>query len=87
MIQNPFTDTISTASNYSANTFGNSVYFDGTGDYLSSSGAAVANFGTGDFTFETWFNVSIAMNSSEWDIFEAAPTAGAFQLYKTATNN
>ena len=66
---------------------GGSVYFDGSGDYLSSSGAAVANFGTGDFTFETWFNVSIAMNSSEWDIFEAAPTAGAFQLYKTATNN
>jgi len=64
-----------------------SAYFDGTGDYLSTSGAAAANFGTGDFTFETWLYIPIAINANEWDIFEAQPASGAFQLYKAATTS
>ena len=53
--QNPFTDTVSDASNYSANTFGNSIYFDGTTDYLTVAGATgMAAFGTSNFTVECW---------------------------------
>jgi len=33
---------------------GYSVYFDGTGDYLSLGGQTAFAFGTGDFTIETW---------------------------------
>jgi hypothetical protein len=33
---------------------GNSLHFDGTGDYLSSPSSQDFNFGTGDFTIEMW---------------------------------
>jgi len=35
-----------------------SNYFDGTGDYLSTSNNTAFNFGTGDFTLELWANHS-----------------------------
>lgn len=36
-----------------------SIYFDGTGDYLSIvSNSTYNNFGTGDFTIESWFYIS-----------------------------
>jgi hypothetical protein len=40
---------------YSALTNGGSGYFDGTGDYLSSPIDAAFQFGTGDFTVESWW--------------------------------
>ena len=64
-----------------------SVYFDGTGDYLTvQNTASVNNFGTGDFTIETWvrFNavdseqVIIACGSS-W----TANTAYLFEIRST----
>lgn len=37
------------------NTVGyNSVYFDGSGDYISAAGATALTLGTGDFTIEMW---------------------------------
>jgi len=44
-----------TYSNYSASSNGASVYFDGSGDYLTiASGASELDLGTGDFTIESW---------------------------------
>lgn len=34
---------------------GSSVYFDGTGDYLSIPDTATTEFGSGDFTIEMWY--------------------------------
>ena len=39
---------------YSASTNGGSVYFDGSGDYLSYSAGNEIGFGIGDFTVEFW---------------------------------
>lgn len=43
--------------------YGNSsIYFDGNGDYLSVPSSADFGFGTGDFTVESWVNVSTFTN-------------------------
>jgi hypothetical protein len=42
---------------YSTSVNGGSMYFDGTGDFLSGTSNAALNAGTGAFTFETWFYV------------------------------
>jgi hypothetical protein len=39
---------------YAAADHGGSVYFDGTGDYLTVNDTNITNFGTNDFTIETW---------------------------------
>ena len=45
-------------------TNGSSVYFDGTGDYLSVPTNSAFAFGTGDFTCESWVYISTAPGSS-----------------------
>ena len=37
---------------------GKSVYFDGSGDYLSVANSSDFNFGSGDFTIDTWIYVA-----------------------------
>jgi hypothetical protein len=63
-----------------------SAYFDGTGDYLTF-GANQANLGlgTGDFTFEFWFNAA-TIPSTEIDIFESQ-TTGTFRILKRASSS
>jgi Concanavalin A-like lectin/glucanases superfamily/IPT/TIG domain len=79
----PFPPTIP----YSVSTIGGSGYFDGTGDYLTNTSSPnVANFGTGDFTWESWIYFTSTNTTSEWDIFEAQPTAGGFQVYRSTAN-
>lgn len=41
---------------------GSSMYFDGTGDYLSVPINSSFTFGTGDFTIESWFYLTAAGN-------------------------
>jgi hypothetical protein len=74
VIQNPFTDTVSTASNYSANTFGNSVYFDGTGDYASYTASLLI---PGPFTVECWF-YNTSTSGAQQTIFAFNSTSGAY---------
>lgn len=48
-------DTVNALSSNSITLFGkNTVYFDGTGDYLSVPADPMFTFGTGDFTIEAW---------------------------------
>jgi hypothetical protein len=44
---------------FQKNTY-SSMYFDGTGDYLTSANNLISDFGTGDFTVEFWMNASAA---------------------------
>jgi len=41
-------------SEYNPSIHGGSVYFDGSGDYLTVNDTNITNFGTNDFTIETW---------------------------------
>ena len=97
VIQNPFTDTVSTASNYSANTFGNSVYFDGTADYLNVTPATALAFGTSDFTVEAWAylpNVTSQQsivylngNTSGYAALNLQVQSGALNLWMSSTGS
>jgi hypothetical protein len=42
-----------------------SMYFDGTGDYLTTASTTGIAFGTGDFTIEMWFMVNSIMTTSD----------------------
>jgi hypothetical protein len=37
---------------------GGSIYFDGAGDYLTTASTDAADFGTGDWTVDYWFNMT-----------------------------
>jgi len=56
--RNPF----SSAAPYSAAANGGSAYFNGSTDYLTAPASSNFDFGTGDFTIESWFY--LAGNSS-----------------------
>jgi hypothetical protein len=62
-----------------------SALFDGTGDYLTF-GANQANLGlgTGDFTFEFWFNAA-TIPSTEIDFFESQ-TSNSLRILKRASS-
>jgi hypothetical protein len=53
-----------------------SLYFDGTGDYLTMPSNQLMNFGTGDFTVEAWVYPNSL--SSDWFIISASGTGGFF---------
>jgi hypothetical protein len=79
VIQNPFTDTVGTATNYSANTFGSSIFFDNyaaaSGDYLSVSGIPIS--ATGQFTFEAWLYTTSVNNADAGLIYSQYTTGDA----------
>ena len=49
---------------YSPSSHGGSVYFDGTGDYLTTSSNIHNGIGTGDFTAEAWVYLDEAIGSN-----------------------
>jgi hypothetical protein len=70
----PFTPTATTGVAYSPSVYGGSMYFDGSGDYLSCSNSALA-MGTGTFTWEAW--VYWTTGSGYRQIFSTRTSAGA----------
>jgi hypothetical protein len=54
---------------------GSSMAFDGTGDYLQAPDTELLEFGSGDFTIETWVR------------FAALPSSGAFQTLISKFDN
>ena len=72
---------------YSTGIHGGSVYFDGSGDYLSVPDDASLDLGTGDFTLEAW--VRMDSTSGNRIIFERYTSGnnGSFQLYYRGTGN
>ena len=56
---NPFTVTYSAKQSYTPSVYGGSMYFDGTGDYVTVSTLTPATaLSSGDWTFECWFYTS-----------------------------
>ena len=62
-------------SEYTTSLVGGSVYFDGTGDYLTAASNSAFSFGTGTFTIEFWYYPRAALlNSGIVDTRGAGPT-------------
>jgi hypothetical protein len=64
-------------STYSAAGNGGSMYFDGTGDYLTASPTAP---GTGDFCYECWINVPQASDDAVFETRDSNNNASGFTL-------
>jgi hypothetical protein len=78
-----------------------SMYFDGTGDYLQSPDSELVEFGSGNFTIETWVRFAALPSSgnyyallSKWDnstqksyLWYVYNNSGTYQLYFTYTTN
>ncbi len=65
------------------NQFDEAMSFDGTGDYLSIPDSEDWNFGSGDFTVDTWINRS--SSGDEYSIFDT--TAGYTGIELTVNTN
>jgi len=60
---------------------GSSIAFDGTGDYLVTSGSPIYQFGTGDFTIEMWIKTSdtvFAVYDNDYQNFGAYNTMAIY---------
>ena len=75
---NPFTDTVTGPTPYTTALYGGSMYFDGTGDYLTlPSNQLPFSAGTGDFTFECWVYItSLASTRVIYDTSNGGDTTG-----------
>ena len=66
---------------------GYSTYFDGTGDYLTAASDASFDFGTGNFTIETWINIPDVTSTWSAIISRAYSATGGWRLYKSTGNS
>jgi hypothetical protein len=74
-------------TSYTPAVYGGSMYFDGTGDYISNTSSNSLNFGTGAFTVEMW----LYANTISTTQFQVAMTTnpqsnGGFQIYNRNIN-
>ncbi len=60
-----------------------SMYFDGTGDYISLPSNPLFAFGTGDFTIEAWVWTSSVSFSTQPGWIQTSDTAGGFKTTYT----
>ena len=73
-------DTVQTGFNPFSQASAGAGYFDGTGDYLSSTTTTIGNFLTGDFTVEVFVNASSTATLNIMDFRGAGGTSGAFRV-------
>ena len=66
---------------------GASMYFDGTGDYITAPSDSSFDFGTGDFTIEFWMNPSNITGTWQAIISRKYQGSGGWRIYKTAGSN
>ena len=66
---------------------GASMYFDGTGDYITVPSDTSFDFGTGDFTIEFWMNPSNITGTWQAIISRKYQGSGGWRIYKTAGSN
>ena len=83
----PFNTSIGDNAEYSEADHGASVYFDGSGDYLTGPTPATIGIGTGDFTIECWFYATDATtDKGVWDTHTNASNSDGLTLTRiTAT--
>lgn len=83
----PFNDNL---PQYSTSLTGGSMYFDGTGDYLTLTGSSNLAFGTNDWTIECWVYLT-AMPVANQIIYDGRASGGtstlAPALYVASTTN
>lgn len=70
---------------------GSSIYFDGTGDYISTLSGAIGNFGSANFTIEFWWNNNSVSQTNYASVishaFTGSPVTGCYALkIKTTTD-
>jgi hypothetical protein len=81
---NPFYNyTTSGAQPWDTTKYGGSVYFDGTGDYLTVSSSSAFAFGTGDFTIEFWAYPTV---NARQDWFDCNGGGTRLLIYYDGTN-
>jgi len=86
---NPFGTTNTSVVSYTPSVNGGSMYFDGTGDYLTVNGTTSATL-PGDFTVEFW-GYPLDSNTSEWvskeSGFQLYTISSAWSIALSASNN
>lgn len=77
--QNPFGDQDGSSQSYTPAIFGGSMYFDGTGDYLTIPASAQFRF-AGDFTIEGWMYFTNVAGASPQTLFAVVNGATVFDI-------
>jgi hypothetical protein len=85
---NPFGETVTAGVEYAPASHGGSVYFDGSGDYLSSGTSTAYTLGTGDFTIEAWlYNFGYAGTQYGRGWCTLYSTAGNYMMLRLNTGS
>ena len=78
---NPFGVTVSSAQAYTASTFGGSMYFDNSGDYLAYPTLNTYLIGSGNFTIECW----VYKTSSTFDTILSYSSGSGLRIFVNST--